>query len=182
MIDTAKAKAWLKVEHADEDALIAGLVNSAVAHIEAITGKFLSPKAFTQTLRGFPVQSPYLVKLHRGPVTGITSVAYDPSDGSVEATVLNFRLAEGHGRFFNGTLQPAFGERWPGALAGAGTVRITGTAGYAEGEAPELDTACLQLVAHWYLNREAVATGTIATELPMTVKALIGPYRPPGLG
>ncbi|WP_016854785.1 head-tail connector protein [Halomonas smyrnensis] len=41
----------------------------------------------------------------------------------------------------------------------------------------DLTTAMLLLIGHWYENREAVALGTIATELPMAVQALISPYR-----
>jgi hypothetical protein len=63
------------------------------------------------------------------------------------------------------------------------TVRISGSAGFADGEAPELDQAALMLVAHWFVNREAVAVGATAAavELPLAVQMLIAPYRPKGL-
>ncbi|MFG0924205.1 head-tail connector protein [Pseudomonas sp. CJQ_8] len=35
----------------------------------------------------------------------------------------------------------------------------------------------LLLIGHWYSNREAVATGTIATELPLATNALWLPHR-----
>lgn len=35
----------------------------------------------------------------------------------------------------------------------------------------------LLLVGHWYANREAVAIGTIATELPLATNALWLPHR-----
>ena len=35
----------------------------------------------------------------------------------------------------------------------------------------------LLLIGHLYENRQAVITGTIATELPMTVKSLWFPFR-----
>jgi len=41
----------------------------------------------------------------------------------------------------------------------------------------DLTTAMLLLIGHWYENREAVVTGSTATELPMAVHALIGPHR-----
>lgn len=182
MIDTAAAKAWLKVETNVDDALIAALVLTAIAHVEAVTGKFLSVKAFTQELARFPDSAPYAVKLMRGPVVTVSEIAYDPTDGAAEATIADFRLVEGNGRTSNGSLQPAYGETWPSTLDGLGTVRISGTAGYADSasEAPELDQACLMLVAHWYANREAVAGGALS-EIPLGVQALIGPYRPVGL-
>ncbi|RTR01943.1 head-tail connector protein [Halomonas nitroreducens] len=41
----------------------------------------------------------------------------------------------------------------------------------------DLTTAMLLLVGHWYENRESVVLGTIASDLPMAVDALIGPYK-----
>lgn len=35
----------------------------------------------------------------------------------------------------------------------------------------------LLLIGHWYANREAVTTGTIATELPLATNALWLPHR-----
>jgi uncharacterized phiE125 gp8 family phage protein len=177
MIDVDAAKAWVKKETADEDALIGGLVAAAVAAIEAQTGKNMSVKEFTQELAGFPCGYPYTVPLLRGPVVTITGVEYDPDDGSDAATIADFRLVEGR----DGALLPAFGETWPATLDGPGTERISGTAGYADGEAPELDTAALMLVAHWYKNREAVNVGNSTSQLPLGVEMMIRPYRPRGL-
>lgn len=178
MIDVAAAKAWIKKETDDEDALIGGLVAAAVATIEAQTGKFMSAKAFSQALTGFPCGYPYEVRLIKGPVTAIDAVEYDPSDGTAAVEVGDFRLVEG----VNARLLPAYGATWPATLDGSGTVRISGTAGYGDGEAPELDQAALMLLAHWYQNREAVSVGaTVVAELPMAVEMLIRPYRPSGL-
>lgn len=177
MIDLTAGKAWLKKETSDEDALIGGLVSAAVATIEAQTGKNMSVKAFTQELGGFPCGYPYTVKLLRGPVVTVDSIEYDPSDGSGAVEVTEFRLVEGR----NAALLPAYGEVWPLTLDGPGTVRISGTAGYADGEAPDLDQAALMLVAHWYMNREAVNVGNITSELPLGVEMMIRPYRPSGL-
>jgi uncharacterized phiE125 gp8 family phage protein len=181
MIDVDAAKAWIKKETADEDTLIEGLVNAAVATVEAQTGKNMSAKAFTQTLDRFPCDYPYSIRLRRGPVTEIASIEYDPSDGSDAATIGEYRLTEGFGAAFNGALQPAYGAVWPVPLDGSAVVRITGTAGYADGEAPDLDQAALMLVAHWYQNREAVNVGNLTTEIPLAVQMLLQPYRPSGL-
>ncbi|MFM5229641.1 head-tail connector protein [Aeromonas media] len=42
---------------------------------------------------------------------------------------------------------------------------------------PALKLAALLLIGHWYTNREAVVTGTIATTLPLAYDSLIHPYR-----
>ncbi|EDM47760.1 head-tail connector protein [Marinobacter algicola] len=41
----------------------------------------------------------------------------------------------------------------------------------------DITTAMLLLIGHWYTNRESVVVGTITSELPMAVEALISPYR-----
>ncbi|WLH86027.1 head-tail connector protein [Pseudomonas sp. FP2338] len=40
-----------------------------------------------------------------------------------------------------------------------------------------IEAACLLKLGHLYANREEVVTGTIATELPLTSKSLLAPYR-----
>jgi len=40
-----------------------------------------------------------------------------------------------------------------------------------------IEAACLLKLGHLFANREEVVTGTIATELPLTSKALLMPYR-----
>ena len=37
----------------------------------------------------------------------------------------------------------------------------------------DVEQAILLLVGHWYANREAVATGTIATAIPLAVERLL---------
>jgi len=177
MIDLDAAKAWIKKETSDEDALIGGLVAAAVATLEAQTGRFMSAKEFTQTIAGFPSCNPYEIRLTKGPVSEIATIEYDPSDGTAALEVEDFRLIEG----VNARLLPAFGATWPATLEGSGTVRISGTAGYGDGEAPDLDQAALMLVAHWYQNREGVSSSASFSELPLAVCMLIGPYRPSGL-
>jgi len=40
-----------------------------------------------------------------------------------------------------------------------------------------IEAACLLKLGHLYANREEVVSGTIATELPLTSKSLLAPYR-----
>lgn len=40
-----------------------------------------------------------------------------------------------------------------------------------------IEAACLLKLGHLFANREEVVTGTIATELPLTSKSLLMPYR-----
>ncbi len=45
-----------------------------------------------------------------------------------------------------------------------------------------LRMAALMLISHWYTNREAVVTGTIATTIPLAYASLIQAYRELAVG
>lgn len=47
---------------------------------------------------------------------------------------------------------------------------------------PALRMAALMLISHWYTNREAVVTGTIATTLPLAYASLTSAYRELAVG
>ena len=56
-----------------------------------------------------------------------------------------------------------------------------GGAGYGLAESGDVPDGILQgmllMIGHLYENRQAVITGTIATELPMTTRSLWMPFR-----
>lgn len=176
MIDLTRAKQHLRVEASDEDTLIAGYLAAAISLVEVQTSKLLTQREVVQRLSGFPgADRP--IRLWYGPVSGdVVTITYDDADG-VEQPLADFRLVEGS----TPRLLPAYGELWPPAQSADGSVRVTYTAGYADVPA-ELDQAVLLLVGHFYLNREAVTTGTNPAELPLAVEAMLRPYRPVGLG
>lgn len=57
-----------------------------------------------------------------------------------------------------------------------GSVVIQYRAGYAETPA-QIKVAIMMLVAQWYNTRENVITGTITSQMPFAVDALLQPYR-----
>lgn len=57
-----------------------------------------------------------------------------------------------------------------------GRVVIQYRAGYAETPAP-IKVAIMMLVAQWYNTRENVITGTITSQMPFAVDALLQPFR-----
>jgi uncharacterized phiE125 gp8 family phage protein len=58
-------------------------------------------------------------------------------------------------------------------------IRVTFTAGFATVPA-DFRTAVLQIIAHWYENREATSEGGF-DELPLAVRSLVSPHRQVGL-
>lgn len=54
---------------------------------------------------------------------------------------------------------------------------LLGEGGGEQSVTPSITAAVLLWAGHLYEHREVVVTGTIATVLPMSVEALIAPYR-----
>lgn len=178
MLDLARAKAHLKIEAEDieEDELVGAYLAAAVSHIESVTGVLLAPQTVTQRVASARVCG--AIELYRSPVTEVISIDYVDGSGS-DAVLADYRLVGGNAA----VVLPALGSAWPGvAAAHPAALTVTYTAGFDPEEVPPaLEQAALFLMGHFYNNREAVVTGTIATALPMAVDALIGPYRPIGI-
>lgn len=165
MIDLALAKAHVRAEGCAEDALIELYIEAAQALVEGQTGNLLTRREVTQELDRFGGHVP----LWWGP--NPSGIVIDYVDGGAIA-----RTVSGP-RVVRDRVYPPVGG-WPMSLE-ASPVVVTYQAGYAEGAAPaDFDQAQLMLVAHWYLNREAVTSGNAASEVPLAVEAIIRRHRP----
>ncbi|HYJ81866.1 MAG TPA: hypothetical protein VEW26_03355 [Allosphingosinicella sp.] len=160
------AKAYLRVERADEDGLIGGLAAAAAELCEGFTGRALLTRGFVETV---PASRAWQ-RLGRAPVRAITSVEALPADGPAQA------LASGA----YGIDIDSGGDGWV-RLTDAGDVRRI-RVGYQAGLADawsELPAAIRQgivrLAAHFYTNRAAEAPRP--AELPAAVAALWRPFR-----
>lgn len=161
-----QAKAWLRVDGDEENALISALISAAVAHLDGWTGvlgRALEEQTWERQLDGFPAGD---LCLPLGPVVEVASVAY--VDGAGAAQVM---AAEGYTVTRHSTgawVKPV--DAWP---EGRGVI-VTWVAG--EGCPETARQAILMLVAHWWRNREAA--GAEATrETPLGVAMLIHALR-----
>jgi uncharacterized phiE125 gp8 family phage protein len=160
------AKAYLRVERADEDGLIAGLVLAAAEVCEAFIGQALLERGFTETAAA----SRAWRRLARGPVRAIIAVEALPAEGAAQP------LASAA----YGVDIDAAGEGWV-RLADPGQVRRI-RVGYRAGLAvawadlpAALRQGILRLAAHLYTNRSA--EGPRSNEPPAAVAALWRPFR-----
>jgi uncharacterized phiE125 gp8 family phage protein len=174
-LSLAEAKHFVRVEHADDDALIAALVVSARAHVETATRRALMTQTWRMVLDAWPAGG--LVRVLLAPLQAVEAVRVYEADGSVqqidsETFVADSSAAPGRIAF------PPWAVTAPGrALAG---IEIDFVAGYGDdpGDVPEpLRQAIRLLVAHWYEQRGVVAAGSGAQLMPTGVEALLAPYR-----
>lgn len=160
------AKAYLRVERSDEDALIAGLVLAATELCEAFTGQALVEREFAEIL---PADRAWR-RLGRSPVRAIDGVEALAADGMAEA------LAVGA---YGVDIDPD-GDGWVHTAAAGETrrIRIRYRAGLA-GAWADLPAApregILRLAGHFYTSR--TADGGRAGEPPAAVAALWRPFR-----
>ncbi|MFN6976714.1 MAG: head-tail connector protein [Gemmobacter sp.] len=163
VLPLADIKLHLRVDHADEDAAIAGYLAAATAAVERITQRLVIPRQVVLQLPGLPPgRCP--VELPGGPVSAVASILADgvPVAGASVA---------GH--------SPALllpDADWP-AVSGDGLpVVITYTAGHAP-VPPELLGAIKLICGHLYARREAVAAGVSVSEVPLSARFLMEPLR-----
>ena len=186
-VSLAEAKLHLRVDHGDDDALIASLIKAAVDHLDGWTG-ILGRCLVEQTWRQDFDALAGCLPLSLAPVAEIVSVEYVDENGvtrTLDGSDYALRVDAGGRAFLNVSARPA-----------ASSASVTYKAGYPtipevpeDGDTPAvpaqsmvpdaIKAAILLLIGHWYANREAVA-GEFSV-VPMAVEALIAPYRRVGI-
>ena len=190
VVPLAEAKAHLRVDHDDDDVLIAGLVRAATEHLDGwagVLGRCLVEQTWRQDFDAF---APCL-SLPLGPVISITSVTVggEAIDGGSYSLMTD---AGGQARVvFEGV--SASGATSIVYMAGYETIpEVPAVPGDGEGNpgapaipahstVPEpIKVAIMLLVGHWYQSREAATSASI-DKLPFAVNALIAPFRRVGV-
>ena len=174
-ITLSEAKQFLRVEHNDDDDIIAALIAGSRIQVETQTRRALITQSWRLTRDVWPAAG--WVALLPVPVNTLDAARVARSDGTTLALdIAGFALdksdAPARLSFVHG-VPPAPERRAAG-------IEIDITCGYGDAGAnvPEpLRHAIRLLVAHWYENRGIVAAGGEVAVLPQSVAALIAPYR-----
>lgn len=180
----AKRQCRILPEDDTFDAELAVLIDAATSHLDGkdgvLGGVCLEPQQWELVLDYWSD----VIELPIGPVLSVDSISYLDTDGLLQplsGSSFSTDLASSSAYVVRNTE-----ASWPTLLDAVNAVRVRFTAGhrgtgsgdsYVSAVPAALRQAILLLVGHWFVNREAVATGTIATELPMAVKSLIQPYQ-----
>lgn len=179
LLSLEEAKVHCRVDTDDEDRLIEGLIAAATDHLDGwsgILGRCLVNQQWQIGLFGWPsareVHLPF-------PDVSEAAVVYRDADGDEQPVDFDeFDVVEDWGGSyvrFSGSFAPP--SLFRDAVA---PVKVSFTAGYGDDAADvpaAIRQAALLMVSYWYEQRQAVVMGTIATELPQAVDALLAPHR-----
>lgn len=182
LVSLVDAKNAAKVDSNDDDALIEGMIEAAISHLDAwsgVLGRCLINQDWRLSLRDWPACR--FIRLPFPDVSAATVKYFDESnDEQTVSGSLFTRLEDERGtliRFSDEFAFPSvFGDRGDG-------VQVEFTAGYGANatDVPQaIRTAILLIVAHWYNNREASVEGQ-QSEIPFGASALLSPYRRIGI-
>ena len=177
LVTLDEAKRHLRVEYPDDDALIERLIMAATRYVEQATGCRFVQQMVDELYDGDDARPrPYsfrpweratVLPLRWQPVAAVqrVEIAGQP--------VTDYQVDSAGGRLIRVS-------GWP---SGRANIRVVYTAGYGANQAdaaslvPDVVQSVLLLVGHWYANREAAQTGTVATEIRLGVDNLLAPYR-----
>ncbi len=174
-VEINEVKAQARIDFADDDALIDGLIRAAVSHIDG-QGE-LGRAMITQTWAQHESQAPGWVRLRMGPFQALQAVEYWDKDGVLQAASVDDFETRLHNDFV--ILKPKENREWPTADTRQDAIKITYTAGYgdAASDVPAgIRQAILMLVTHWYENRAATTEARLAM-VPLGVEALLANER-----
>lgn len=183
-VTLAEAKAHLRVDTADDDSYITGLITAAREWVEQYLDRTLVHTQWVMRLDSFPASGMEPIELPRPPIVASgTATAVSITLTSEVGTTGTYSTAEYRvdRQSTPGAIRPLYGFTYPPHRIDDNSVSVTWWAGYGASGASVPATvrhAILMLAAHWYESRQAaVATGAVPQDVPYGVKSLLDSQR-----
>lgn len=184
-ITVEEAKEHLRIDSAEADAHVTGLIQVARDMVESHTRRALMKQTWDWKLDTFPSCEPW--ELPKAPLLSVTSITYVDTNGttqtwsSSEYTV----LAPAGPRAEPGTVAINYGETYPAVRGQPNAVTVRFVAGYSSSATAATARAAVPypirhaikvLVAELDARREAAVVGKSIAEVPLSVSRLLAPY------
>lgn len=169
-VSLADLKAHCDIDYSDDDALLTGLLEAAIAKIDSPNGIGIACAEQTWILSLDCFES-FTINLLGWPVKSITSIKYIDMDG-VETTLNASEYdLDADGDFAR--LSPVYRGSWPSTRLQNGAVKIEYVLGEAVSDInPLLTLAIKQMASHWYEHRES-AQEMMMHNIPMGADQII---------
>lgn len=195
-ITLTRAKQHLRVDVGDDDDYISSLITVARQSVEQYCRRTLYKQTWKYTLQSFRD----LIDIPMAPCLSVTSITYVDLNNVVQTLSSSvYRVVTGDGGPGGDSASISLGYQqvWPSVLGVEAAVNITFYSGYTDGATNPIVTygqtsiegdplglipapikhAILLWIGTLYENRESVVVGTISSELPNGVAALLAPNR-----
>ena len=177
-VDATTAKLWLRVDHADDDTIIANLIKGARRQVELFTGISLVSRRLKLTRNGFPC-SDREIRLPRGPYYAAgTAIAITYLDGERAEQTLDTADYYHTAEELQLAVHPV--EIWPTAADFADAVRIEYPAGFATADIPAeaIDAIRLHVAFHYENRGDGQGKGGDPAKFRQAFEALLFPIKP----
>jgi len=174
-VTLAEAKAHLRVDITDDDALITSLITAAREYCEGFQNRAYITQIWKLTLDDFPNMP---IKIPKPPLQSVDKIEIKDEDGNITVWDPSNYVVDTDSEPGRVLLAPD--GLWPSVtLYPANGIQITFTAGYGDASAvpQRVKQAILLLVAWWYEQRETVVVGSVVNQAPFAVNALLWPER-----
>ena len=172
-LSLAEARQFLRVEHADDDAVITALIAAARAHVEALTRRALLTQTWRIVLDAWPAHGRISPRI--GSLKTLLAVRVFDASGVAHALEVESFVVDAAA---NVIAAPCWALSAPGrSVAGIELDVICGFGALASDVPADLIHALKILLAHWYDNRGLAPAGSAAASQPAGLHALIAPYR-----
>lgn len=125
-ISVAEAKAHLRVDVTDEDALIELYIKAATEAAEQATGRAIMAQTWELTQDAFAS----VLHLTRIPVASVTSLKYIDADGTQQTLGTMLYQLDNFDDFSAAKVTPAYGASWPSTRPVPNAVAVRYVAGY----------------------------------------------------
>jgi uncharacterized phiE125 gp8 family phage protein len=168
-----QAKNWLRIDHADEDELVAALIASARLVVESASGRMLISQTWRIVMDVWP-EGDIVIPL--APVRQVVALRTLTAAGVSVVIAPSSYVASAAGglgriRFLTKPPEP---ER---TISGIEIDVELGFSSNSQGVPETLKTAMRLLIARWYEQRGDVESDGAFERMPPAVAALIAPYR-----
>lgn len=178
-VSLTEAKAHLRVDFTDDDALITALIGAATSHAERFTGRAFIDQTWELTVDEFPDNE---IEIPNPPLIEVVSIKYDDGDGNEVPLDADEYVVDDQSE--PGWVLPSSEGVWPSSFDGINAVRIRYRAGYLNSDSPQTENvpadikAAIKLyIGTLYANREHIVIGQTAMQMPWACEALLRPYR-----
>lgn len=175
-VSLAELKAHARIEDSAEDVLLTALIKAARQWCEAFTRRAFLSQTWALYVSGQPRGD--RIVLPRGPLLSVAKVeTFDENDAASLWAVSNYYVDTAA---VPGEVVLRSGCYWPPIERRANGIVVTYAAGYgsaAESAPEDIRLAIKQLALHWFENRGEALTSATYAKAPLTIEALLNPYR-----